>query len=597
MATPPRVIQLTPHPWEDSEDPLNAHIRRLAAALAAKGARVLVAGPSRDPARLDRDRRALAEGRLNFGQRFVALVEAPLEGGPLGPLPAGAGGELCERLLSQLRPDLLHLHDPYPTTLGAAALRRSAVITVATFHAAASHHRPTLPGRAGEGLFARLDGVITPLRCLGASYGHGLAAPLATIDPATPLWPLPAQPGLREQLLYPGGEGRTAARLVLRAWRRLELDGGWRLVAIGEQPIPRRPLPAPLIRLAGGQKRAEREATRSAIVVVCGPSGVVAALAALRAGATVVAPSLPIYRELLDGGRRGLLYLPADPADLALQLQRAHDNPALRAELGLRAAQFGSTLGWERSAEAHLDFYGRLLARRRRPPGPAPQAERFDVDLHMHTNHSYDCATPVEALLESARAAGLGAVAVTDHNEISGALAARDLADRYGVEVIVGEEVKTAGEGEVIGLFLERRIPPGLTLSQTIAEIKAQGGVVYVPHPFDRLHSVPDYRYLLPVLEQVDALEVYNARVAIAAYNAEAVRFAAKYRLPAGAGSDAHVPQGLGSVRVRMARFDGPQQFLRSLAEAEIIARPKSLLYVQALKFLQTRTPLRELAR
>jgi hypothetical protein len=157
------------------------------------------------------------------------------------------------------------------------------------------------------------------------------------------------------------------------------------------------------------------------------------------------------------------------------------------------------------------------------------------------------------------------------------------------VKVIVGEEVKTAGEGEVIGLFIEERIPRGLTLAETVAEIRRQGGVVYVPHPFDRMHAVPDYEHLLGVLDEVDAIEVFNPRVAIGAFNEEAVRFAAKYRIPAGAGSDAHVAQGLGSVRVRMRDFDGPHEFLQSLREAEIVTRPTSLLYVQALKFLQTR--------
>ena len=155
--------------------------------------------------------------------------------------------------------------------------------------------------------------------------------------------------------------------------------------------------------------------------------------------------------------------------------------------------------------------------------------------------------------------------------------------------MIVGEEVKTASQGEVIGLFIEERIPRGLSLAETIAEIKRQGGLVYVPHPFDRMHAVPDYEHLLPVLEDVDAIEVFNPRVAIGAFNEEAARFAAKYRIAAGAGSDAHVAQGLGSVRVRMRDFDGPQEFLQSLRDAEIVTRPTSLLYVQALKFLQTR--------
>jgi predicted metal-dependent phosphoesterase TrpH len=205
----------------------------------------------------------------------------------------------------------------------------------------------------------------------------------------------------------------------------------------------------------------------------------------------------------------------------------------------------------------------------------------------MHTDHSSDCATPVEVLLATARSQGLGAIAVTDHNEISGALEAQAKAE--GIKVIVGEEVKTASQGEVIGLFLQEKIPRGLTLAETVSEIKRQGGLVYVPHPFDRLHSVPDYEHLLTILEDVDAIEVFNPRVAIGAFNEEAARFAAKYRMVAGAGSDSHVAQGLGSVRIRMRDFDGPQEFLESLREADIITRPTSLLYVQALKFLETK--------
>ncbi len=247
-----------------------------------------------------------------------------------------------------------------------------------------------------------------------------------------------------------------------------------------------------------------------------------------------------------------------------------------------------------READALEQIYTRLAARRH--DGGDEElarvlAERplIEVDLHMHTDHSYDCATPVEVLLATARAQGLGAIAVTDHNEISGALEARAKGPQAGVRVIVGEEIKTAGQGEVIGLFLSERIPPGMSLDETIAAIRAQDGVVYVPHPFDRMHSVPDYQHLLGVLDEVDAIEIFNPRVAIASFNDEAARFAAKYRLAAGAGSDAHVPQGLGSARVRMRDFGGPREFLQSLRGGEVLMRPSSLLYVQALKFLQTR--------
>jgi len=254
---------------------------------------------------------------------------------------------------------------------------------------------------------------------------------------------------------------------------------------------------------------------------------------------------------------------------------------------------------WALATDDLESLYGELAARRHDPRVDAVTRRRLrrrrlvDVDLHMHTDHSHDCETPVEVLLAAAKEAGLGAIAVTDHNEISGALEAREKAEESGahppVKVIVGEEVKTAEQGEVIGLFIEQKIPRGLTLAETVAEIKRQGGLVYVPHPFDRMHAVPDYEHLLSILDDVDAIEVFNPRVAIGSFNEEAVRFAAKYRILAGAGSDSHVAQGLGSVRIRMHDFDGPEEFLGSLAEAEITTKPTSLIYVQALKFLQTK--------
>jgi predicted metal-dependent phosphoesterase TrpH len=285
------------------------------------------------------------------------------------------------------------------------------------------------------------------------------------------------------------------------------------------------------------------------------------------------------------------------PPDLADPARAPTAPDDARAGVGASFEQDGA--GWEQALDGLEEIYGSLAARRHEPSGDAQLRRRLagrpliDVDLHMHSDHSYDCETPVEVLLASARERGLGAIAVTDHNEISGALAARERAAEMGpqqaVKVIVGEEVKTAREGEVIGLFIEQKISPGMSLRDTVAEIRRQGGLVYVPHPFDRLHSVPDYEHLLKIVAEVDALEVFNARVAISAFNEEAGRFAAKYRIAAGAGSDSHVPQGLGSVRIRMHDFDGPQEFLQSLRDAEIITRPTSLLYVQALKFLQTR--------
>ena len=204
----------------------------------------------------------------------------------------------------------------------------------------------------------------------------------------------------------------------------------------------------------------------------------------------------------------------------------------------------------------------------------------------MHTTWSHDCSIEVDDLIDHAESEGLGAIAVTDHNVFGGALEAAERARGRDLIVIPGEEVKTDGQGEVIGLFLTEEIPRGLPFADTVEAIRAQGGLVYVPHPFDRLHAIPDPATLHRHLAEIDVFEVYNARLLFEAYNVEAARFAKKYNLTAGAGSDAHVLQGVGTGAVRMRRFEGPEEFLVSLRGAEVLRRPKSLAYLQGLKWV-----------
>ena len=217
--------------------------------------------------------------------------------------------------------------------------------------------------------------------------------------------------------------------------------------------------------------------------------------------------------------------------------------------------------------------------------GPS-RPDWINADLHVHSSFSKDCVSPVESILATAREIGLGALAIADHNEIEGAFLAQELADGDPL-VIVAEEVKTA-EGEVIGLFLKEAIPRGLSFDETLSLIKEQGGLVYVPHPFDAFRTTPSYRALVDNLHRIDVIEIYNAKVALSSFNLSAERFAAKYNIVAGAGSDAHVLKGLGTAMLRMPRFTDPQSFMAALWEADIIARRKSLLYLQSLKLLQT---------
>jgi predicted metal-dependent phosphoesterase TrpH len=204
----------------------------------------------------------------------------------------------------------------------------------------------------------------------------------------------------------------------------------------------------------------------------------------------------------------------------------------------------------------------------------------------MHTSWSHDCSIEPADLVAHAEAQGLGAIAVTDHNVFGGALEAVELARRRDLVVIPGEEVKTDGQGEVIGLFLKKEIPRGLSFDDAITAIREQEGLVYLPHPFDRMHAIPDPATLHRHLADIDVLEVYNARLLFEAYNDEALRFARKYNLTMGAGSDAHVLQGVGTGALRMRAFRDPEEFLVSLHSAEVLRRPKSLAYLQSLKWV-----------
>ncbi|HYV15753.1 MAG TPA: CehA/McbA family metallohydrolase [Conexibacter sp.] len=609
------IAQVTPYPWETG-NAVNRAVANCSRELAARGHRVLVIAPSTSSALVRESRRAIHAAR----ERPEALLEAGGQDAngyrvlgvgevlPFAPsrrravsLPIDVARTI-EQALAIAPLDLVHVHEPFAPSASSAALRHSRALNVGTFHAPTERVVSTQVARRVVELFlGRLDARVASYAATRDLLRRWFPAEYRVVLPG-------ADPVVREshadgplEIALIADEERPALRTLLRALRRLDLEHGWHATiwsARGTQPSgPLRQELRERIAFAGPDDCTAQELLARADVTVHASGGIAPApdtlVRALGAGAVPVAAHVPVYAELLGDGTHGLLFEPGDAETLAAQLGRLAADAALRARLHAAAAPLRARLSWRRATDELEEVYGELVARRHDGRGDRALRARvarrrlIDVDLHMHTDHSHDCVTPVESLLATAKARGLGAIAVTDHNEISGALEAR--AKASGIKVIVGEEVKTADQGEVIGLFIEELIPRGLTLEATIAEIKRQGGVVYVPHPFDRMHAVPDYQHLIGVLDDVDAIEVFNPRVAIQEFNEEAARFAAKYRIPAGAGSDAHVTQGLGSVRIRMPDFDGPAEFMEALREADIVRTPASLLYVQALKFLQTK--------
>ena len=171
----------------------------------------------------------------------------------------------------------------------------------------------------------------------------------------------------------------------------------------------------------------------------------------------------------------------------------------------------------------------------------------LSVELHTHSSLSHDGRDPVELLLEQARAVGLDALAVTDHDEIEASLRAAELAPDYGLVGIPGMEV-TCEAGHVLALGIREAIPPGLSFTETLDRIREQGGLAVVPHPFqESRHGVLD-KISKDELAAADAIEVYNSRLVTGRSNRQAERFARRRGLPMTAGSDAHIAEMVGQA-------------------------------------------------
>jgi len=614
MPEPLAIAHVTPHPWGTPHE-VNRHVQRVCDDLAARGHRVIIVAPS-DSQELVRTtradiRRAHREGPEDLlpgpGEppRVLAVGEAlpAFTTRTRSTLPIDVSRTI-EDLFTVAPLDVCHVHEPFAPSTSAAALRHSRALNVSTFHTPTERLLSTQVARKLVALvFGRIDTRIASFpatrELMGRFFPGDYAVVRPGVDPPTARVAGPDGGPLR--LAFVDIEERGALRTFLRALRRLADVDGWEATVLSASgPSSATPVPERLrerIRFVEPSATVnEASVLAAADVLVCASDGDDPApdlvLRGLAAGAVPLVTRLPVYEDATGGGDGALLFERKDTETLAAQLRRLVEDPALLARLRATAP---AARDWSAVTDEIEGIYQALAARRHDPTGDPEIRARLqdrriiEVDLHMHTDHSSDSATPVEVLLATAQAQGLGAIAVTDHNEVSGAFEAQAKAAAYGVKIIIGEEVKTEHQGEVIGLFLTEKIPRGLSMAETVAEIKRQGGLVYVPHPFDRMHAVPDYEHLLPILDDIDAIEIYNPRVAIGAFNEEAQRFAAKYRIVAGAGSDSHVAQGLGSVRIRMRDFDGPQEFLESLREAEIVTKSGTLLYVQALKFLETK--------
>jgi predicted metal-dependent phosphoesterase TrpH len=222
-----------------------------------------------------------------------------------------------------------------------------------------------------------------------------------------------------------------------------------------------------------------------------------------------------------------------------------------------------------------------------------PGGGRAFVDLHVHTAASFDSIASPESVIRAAVERGLTHVAITDHDGIDGALAGREIAARIapGLTVIIGQEVRTTS-GDLIAAFLERSITRDVPPAEAIAEVRAQGGVVGIPHPFDRFRSsMLTDELMVSLAPLVDWVEVHNARIMVGDGNRRAARFAATHGLPGVAVSDAHSAMEIG---VAYLAVDGDP----SSAAGLLAALPAvELVTGRATIFVRAITPIAKLVQ
>lgn len=192
--------------------------------------------------------------------------------------------------------------------------------------------------------------------------------------------------------------------------------------------------------------------------------------------------------------------------------------------------------------------------------------------LHCHSLHSSDSSLSLKSIIKTCRANNIHAVALTDHNEVAGAFELQKLAP--DLQVIIGEEISSK-EGHIIGLFLKEKIAPGLPIEETIQLIRKQGGVILLPHPFDRIRpGSAGLAVVTKIAMEIDFLEVFNARCLLSNDNKKAELFAKAHNLRPYAGSDAHFAREYTNAICDMQDFNTPDQFIRSLSQAKFTTRP-----------------------
>ena len=443
-----RICLVTPFAWSQPHD-VNEHVAGIAKELRALGHAVTILAPSGRTADLFAGRRALARGE----NADVIAIGAAVQISRRSSLGVPVGVRANVRLaLQNGRFDIVHGFEPGLPSISYVALRDSEALGVATFF---SPERLGFPPRRAlrEKLLARLDALLATSEQTAAAAADRFPGDYRVISRGvdTELFRPAAKRKLVVIELHSGS--LPVARAALRSLRELP---GWEALLLRTKPLSTRPaIPLALrdrVRVRSGRTAAARAgALAEAAIVVPAPTG----SARLRLEAAAAGAALADPPGVLD-----------QPELAAAAVARLAEDEALRERRGREgraAAEAQSFAAVARSSTGSTAGSAAAAATRRRDADPLADRPWILADLHMHTSWSHDCSIEVADLLDHAEAEGLGAIAVTDHNAIGGALEAVELARGRDLIVIPGEEVKTDDQGEVIGLFLREEIPRGMS--------------------------------------------------------------------------------------------------------------------------------------
>ncbi len=577
-----RVAVVCPHAWPPRDD-VARHVRAEAAALARRGMRVTVLAPGADRGLVAEGRACLRRLATEGPGALTAAPGAPRELVVARALPAGrrrVGGplDLADALHTALGAggfDVVHLHEPLAPTPALAALRTAGCATVATLHrpesmAGAAFLRP-LVQRAFDRLSLRIATGETVLRAAREVLPGEYSLVRPGVDPARfgddPA-PAGGPPGI---VIVARSRERAGLRFALAAIRVMGVDALGPITVIGpgdaawrtQRIVPKALRPFVSVVTDDGEDARAAALRAAGVALFPTPDEVVGPVLgeAMAAGVAVLAPRCAEVEGVLSHGRDGLVLPPFARTDWQSALAEMAADPGRRDRLAAAARARRRT--WDAVAEDLESLYAIAIDRRRTRPDTAPAP--VVADLRVRPPGTID----VSAWVRACRSAGLGVVAVASPAGLAPALAIAAAAPD-DLAVVVGQEIAT-GDGAIVGLFLSREVASPTSLTDAIAEVRAQGGVVVVPHP-DTL-AIPPADALR---RHADGIDCWEGLPPGAGRSGQlAADLGRRFGALVIAGSGASAPELVGTAWTELAPFQGPVDFLDMVAQARLHDRPQ----------------------